>query len=100
MRLLLAAASALLLLGLATSGFLWLLDSYERHHSETVLAELSIDAAGQIRVDGQHVGFEALRARWRDRAFHAQHCGRWRLEVHPNAPAPLGAAVAALIDCR
>lgn len=100
MRLLLAAVSALLLLGLAAGGFVFLLERYERHHREAVLAEVTIDATGHIRIDGQYVGFDQLRTLWREQAFRTRHCGRWRLEVHPNAPAGLGHAVGALIDCR
>ncbi|MCC5887465.1 MAG: hypothetical protein JJT88_13615 [Gammaproteobacteria bacterium] len=100
MRFLLAAVSALVVMGLTIGGFLFLLDRYERHHREAVLAEVTIDAAGQIRIDGQSIGFEQLRSVWRDRAFRLQHCGRWRLEVHPDAPAGLGHAVAAVIECR
>lgn len=99
-RLLLSAASALLLLGLLVGGFLFLLERYERHHREAVLAEVTIDAAGHIRVDGQSIGLAQLRSAFRDQAFRAQHCGRWRLEVHPEAPAGLGHAVGAVIDCR
>ena len=100
MRFVLAAVSALLVLGLAVGGFLFLFERYERHHREAVLAEVTIDAAGQIRIDGQSIGFDQLRALWRDQRFRAQHCGRWRLEVHPNAPAGLGHAVSAMMDCR
>lgn len=100
MRFLLAAASALVVLVLAVGGFLFLLDGYQRHHREAALAEVTIDAAGQIRIDGQSIGFDQLSAVWRDRSFQRRHCGRWRLEVHPDAPAGLGPAVAAMIECR
>jgi hypothetical protein len=99
-RLLLAAVSALLVLGLMAGGFLYLLDSYHRHHSEAVLAEVTIDAAGHIRIDGQSIGLDQFYELWREQAFRAQHCGRWRLQVHPDAPAGLGRTVAAMIDCR
>lgn len=100
MRLLLAAGSALLILGLAAGGFMLLFERYERHHREAVLAQVAIDSAGQIRIDGQSIGFDQLRALWSEPAFRTQHCGRWRLDVHPHAPAGLGRAVGALIDCR
>ena len=100
MRLLLAAVSALLVLGVAAGGFVFLLEHYERHHREAVLAQVTIDSAGQIRIDGQSIGFERLRGLWREQAFRARHCDRWRLEVHPNAPAGLGPSVSTLIACR
>ena len=100
MRLLLAAVSALLVLGLAAGVFTFLLDSYERRHRNVVTAQVTIDSAGRIRIDGQAIGFDELRARWREQSFRARHCRRWRLEAHPNASAVLGHAVGALIDCR
>lgn len=100
MRFLLAAVSAFLLLGLAAGGFLYLIDRYEQQHRDAILAEVTIDAAGHIRIDGQSIGWDQLRAVWRERDFRARHCGRWRLQVHPDAPSGLGQAVSRLIECR
>jgi len=99
-RLLLAGSSAILILLLAAGGFIYLLDRYSRHHETSVTAVVTLDAAGQIRIDGQPIGFEVFRAAWEDQAFRAEHCGRWRFERLPGAPRGRGDAIAAIIECR
>lgn len=100
MRVLLAACSAFLLLGLLGGSFVFLLNSYSRYHSESVSAVVTLESSGQIRIDGQPVSFDQFRAMWRDPAFRAQHCGRWRLDRHPGAPVARGETLAGIIACR
>ncbi|TVS16925.1 MAG: hypothetical protein EA417_07950 [Gammaproteobacteria bacterium] len=100
MRVLLAACSAFLLLGLFAGTFIFLVNSYSRYHAEAVTAVVTLESGGQIRIDGQPVSFDQFRSMWRDPAFQARHCGRWRLDRQPGAPVVRGETLATIIACR
>lgn len=100
MRPLLAALSALIAVAALSAGFYGLLTVYQRHHEASAEAEVTLDRDGLIRVDGQPIALTHLQGLFQDRQFRAQHCGRWRLEPLPGAPADRVATVRALLACR
>ena len=116
MRLLLAMTTAALVLAAAGVGFAVLLGRYQDLHSGEPLSAagseilaparvqmsrptIALDAFGQIRMAGEPLGFERFQRTWNDETFRRRNCDRWRLRIHPEAPASRVEQVTRLTAC-